>query len=359
MSEKNLLNDSFPKHKDGHLLGLKEDSSKLEISLNTTGYKPEELKVNISDDEVKVEGKHEERSEDGELMVERNFCKTYTLPHGAVKEKVESNLSDDGVMVISVPKKKHIKEVNGVKNIKVEQDEKERQMNVTNRRMNDFGGSAEIQRGRRSHSKTRMSRESSVVRQVEEFMKKSETKERKEEIRNTFLDDPFFKNSLSNIENTDFLKKARHNFEESIEQLESRLTNSMNIESSKMRSEEKWINPRISNADFDSIFDHKDTNTIEKVEDDTKLEIRLDTTGYRYDELEVKTKQGMITVKGRHEEKDESGEARVTKQFQRQFQLPQGSLEEEVFCSLTKEGVLIVTVPKQRNVRHTVLSSLV
>merc|ERR1712243_33 len=111
MSDRNLLNNSFPKHKDGHLLGLKEDSSKLEISLNTSGYKPQELQVNVSDDEVKVEGKHEERSEDGELMVERNFCKTYTLPQGAVKEKVESNLSDDGVMVISVPKKKHIKEV--------------------------------------------------------------------------------------------------------------------------------------------------------------------------------------------------------------------------------------------------------
>jgi len=150
MSDRNLLNDSFPKHKDGHLLGLNEDSSKLEISLNTTGYKPEELKVNVSDDEVKVEGKHEERSEEGELMVERNFCKTYTLPHGAVKEKVESNLSDDGVMVITVPKKKRIEEVNGVNNIKVEQSyqsigEKARHMNMTNRRMNDFGGSAEIQ----------------------------------------------------------------------------------------------------------------------------------------------------------------------------------------------------------------------
>merc|ERR1712180_260463 len=132
MSDRNLLNDSFPKHKDGHLLGLKEDSSKLEISLNTSGYKPKELKVNVSDDEVKVEGKHEERSEEGELMVGRSFCKSYTLPHGAVKEKVESNLSDDGVMVITVPKKKRIEEVNGVNNIKVEQSyqsigEKERQ----------------------------------------------------------------------------------------------------------------------------------------------------------------------------------------------------------------------------------------
>jgi len=356
MSDRNLLNDSFSKHKDSHLLRMEEDSCKLEISLNIKGYKSEELKVNVSDDEVKVEGRHEERSEEGDLMVERHFCKSYTLPHGAVKENVESNLSDDGVLVITVPKKKRVEEM---KNVKVEQGERERQMNMTNRRMNDFGRSTEIQRGRRSLSKTRMSRESSVVREVDEFMKKSETKEQTEEIRNTSLDDPFFKKNLSDIESTDFLKKARHNFEESIKELESRLTNSMNMRSSNMRSEEKWINPKISNADVNTIFDHKETNTVEKIEDDTKLEIRLDTTGYRYDELEVKTKQGMIIVEGKHEEKDESGEMRVTKNFQKKFQLPQGSLEEEVFSILSKKGVLIVTVPKQRNVRHTVLSSLV
>merc|ERR1712126_451052 len=240
-----------------------------------------------------------------------------------------------------------------------EQGERERQMNMTNRRMNDFGRSTEILRGRRSLSKTRMSRESSMVREVDEFMKKSKTKEQTEEIRNTFLDDPFFKKNLSDIESTDFLKKARHNFEESIKELESRLTNSMAMRSSNMRSEEKWINPKISNADVNTIFDHKETNTVEKIEDDTKFEIRLDTTRYTYDEPEVKTKKGMIIVEGKHEEKDESGEMRVTKNFQKKFQLPQGSLEEEVFSILSKEGALIVTAPKQRNIRHTVLSSLV
>jgi len=341
-----------------HLLRIEEDSCKLEISLNIKGFKPEELKVNVSDEEVKVEGRHAERSEEGELMVERHFCKSYTLPHGAVKENVESILSDDGVLVITVPKKKRFEQMSGIKNIKVEQGERERQMNMANRTMNDFERSTEILRGR-SLSMTRMSRESSMVREVDEFMKKSETKERTEEIRNTFVGDPFFKNNLSNIENTDFLKKARHNFEESVKELESRLTNSMNMRSSNMRSEEKWINPKISNADVNTIFDHKETNTVEKIEDDTKFEIRLDTTGYTYDELEVKTKKGMIIVEGKHEEKDESGEMRVTKNFQKKFQLPQGSLEEEVFSILSKEGVLIVTIPKQRNVRHTVLSSLV
>merc|ERR1719228_2173476 len=88
MSDRSLLDDSFPKLKDCHLLGLEEDAAKLEISLNTTGYKPEELMVNVSDDEVKVEGRHEERSQEGELMVTRHFCRCYTLPTGAKQENV-------------------------------------------------------------------------------------------------------------------------------------------------------------------------------------------------------------------------------------------------------------------------------
>merc|ERR1712115_643651 len=55
-----LLDHSFPELKDCHLLGQEEDETKLEISLNTVGYKPEELKVNVCQDEVRVEGRHEE-----------------------------------------------------------------------------------------------------------------------------------------------------------------------------------------------------------------------------------------------------------------------------------------------------------
>jgi len=364
MSDRSLLDDSFPKLKDGHLLGLQEDTAKLEISLNTTGYKPEELKVKVSDGEVKVEGRHEERSEEGEVKMERQFCRIYTLPHGAEQENIESKLSHDGVMLITVPKKKHFEEVKEMENIKVVQGdqrtgEKERETNMNRgvSRVEEFERSGEIQRRRKSLSKVEDSRESCVVKEVEEGlkveenMKESETKERVEKIRNTFLDDPFFKNTLCDIENTDFIKKARHNFEESIKNMESRLTNCMNLESSDIRSEEKWTNPRMFNADFDSIFDHKDINTIQPVEDETKLEVHLDTTGYRPDELKVKTRQGVITVEGRHEEKNEAGQVMVTRQFCRQFGLPQRSMEEGVVSSLSKDGVLVVTVPKQRSVR--------
>merc|ERR1712228_324485 len=51
--------------KDSSLISMKNDDKKMEISLNTTGYKPSELKVNVADGELTIEGKHEEKSEAG------------------------------------------------------------------------------------------------------------------------------------------------------------------------------------------------------------------------------------------------------------------------------------------------------
>merc|ERR1719481_2087469 len=94
-----LLNDSFPEMSDCHLLGQEEDGTKLEITLNTVGYKPEELKVNVCKNEVRVEGEHLENNEEGKMIVRR-----YKLPQKADTTNIESNLSQDGVMVITVPK---------------------------------------------------------------------------------------------------------------------------------------------------------------------------------------------------------------------------------------------------------------
>merc|ERR1711874_808680 len=88
-----------------------DGEKKLEISLGTSGYTPSELSVDVCGEELHVSGRHEERGEDGQVMVARQFIKSYSLPQGAVREKVESNLSQDGVLVITVPKENKIKEI--------------------------------------------------------------------------------------------------------------------------------------------------------------------------------------------------------------------------------------------------------
>jgi HSP20 family molecular chaperone IbpA len=51
-----------------------------------------------------VEGKHEERAEDGSRMVSRQFLRRYRLPQGTKPEGVSSNLSSDGVLVVTAKK---------------------------------------------------------------------------------------------------------------------------------------------------------------------------------------------------------------------------------------------------------------
>merc|ERR1712107_559638 len=59
------------KSKDTEVIRVKEDEEKLEVSLDTSQYRPDELKVSVSDGVPMVEGKHEEKAEDGSKMVSR------------------------------------------------------------------------------------------------------------------------------------------------------------------------------------------------------------------------------------------------------------------------------------------------
>jgi len=93
------------KSKDNEVIRVKEDESKLEVSLDTSQYRPDELKVSVNEGVLVVEGKHEEKAEDGSKMVSRMFSRKYTLPPSTKQEEVASNLSSDGVLVITAPKK--------------------------------------------------------------------------------------------------------------------------------------------------------------------------------------------------------------------------------------------------------------
>jgi HSP20 family molecular chaperone IbpA len=92
------------KGKDSEVIRTKEDDEKMEVSLDTAQYRPNELKVRVEGNMICVEGKHEEKAEDGSRMVARQFMRKYTLPQGARPEDVTSNLASDGVLVITAKK---------------------------------------------------------------------------------------------------------------------------------------------------------------------------------------------------------------------------------------------------------------
>merc|ERR1712013_570140 len=74
------------------------------------------IRTKEDDSKITVEGRHEEKAEDGSKMVSRSFSRKYTLPKDAKPEDVVSNLSSDGVLVITAPKN-----AQAITNVKVDQ----------------------------------------------------------------------------------------------------------------------------------------------------------------------------------------------------------------------------------------------
>jgi len=306
---------SLVEMKDSNLLSMKNDDTKMEISLNTSGYKPNELKVNVSDGEISIEGKHEEKSEEGHTMVSRQFSRKYTLPAEAKLAEVVSNLSQDGVMVITVPKEKKIQEVKEEKKMKVEHKSS-------------------------SPKKEEAGQNKSLIPMT---------------MRNSFFDDPFFKDTWMDIETSqkDFFEKSRKRFEESMKRIESDMmsTNIFDENKNPLQSS-SWIFPEMFGGNSEPVFSSKDSNQIRIVDDDTKLEISLDTTGYKPDELKVSAGQGMICVEGKHEEKSEAGQVMVSRQFSKKYSMPSSARAEEVVSDLSQDGVLVISVPKREAIKQ-------
>jgi HSP20 family molecular chaperone IbpA len=91
---------------------MEQTEKGLEISLNTQGFKASELAVRVEENQLLVEGLHEERTESGQLMVRRQLRRGYSLPAGTRPERVESSLGQDGVLRITVPKEVTSRPVN-------------------------------------------------------------------------------------------------------------------------------------------------------------------------------------------------------------------------------------------------------
>jgi len=104
MFNEDTSKDMF-KLRDEQQISMKNDDGNFQISLDTSSYRPDEIKIDVSANTfLTVEAKHEEKSEDGNKHVSRSFAKKYTLPQSCKAETAMSNLSADGVLMITAPK---------------------------------------------------------------------------------------------------------------------------------------------------------------------------------------------------------------------------------------------------------------
>merc|ERR1712198_261805 len=306
--------------KDSNLISMKNDENKMEISLNTTGYKPSELKVNVADGELTIEGKHEEKSEEGHTMVSKKFSRRYTLPAEAKLTEVVSNLSQDGVMVITVPKEKKIQEIKG------KEKEQVLQKNSLSNEQTSEEVNQQVNVNRKSSTSSLMN---DKINQTKSMVPMT--------MRDPFFNDPFFKDTWMDIEKShkNFFEESRKLFEQSLSSMESKMKSSEDI---------------FKDTDAMSIFGAKDSTVIRMVNDDSKMEISLDTYGYKPDELKVSAGKGVISVKGKHEEKSEAGHVMVSRQFSKTYSLPQNANPEDVVSNLSQDGILVISVPKREQI---------
>ncbi len=103
---------------EDQVLRVKDEDGKFELSLDTHQYRPDEIKVNVHGNTLSVEAKHEEKS-DGKF-VSRQFSRKYTLPEGCEGHKVTSNLSSDGILMVTAPKRAAIKVDSGARPVPIE-----------------------------------------------------------------------------------------------------------------------------------------------------------------------------------------------------------------------------------------------
>ncbi|CAH2236741.1 protein lethal(2)essential for life-like [Pararge aegeria] len=83
---------------------IKSEKDKFTINLDVQHFAPEEISVKTADGYVVVEAKHEEKKDDHGL-ISRQFLRRYALPEGAETADVVSQLSSDGILTITAPKK--------------------------------------------------------------------------------------------------------------------------------------------------------------------------------------------------------------------------------------------------------------
>lgn len=81
--------------------------------------------------------------------------------------------------------------------------------------------------------------------------------------------------------------------------------------------------------------------------DQDKFQVEFNVQDYKPEELSIKTEGDILIVLAKHETKTENGQSFVSKQFEQRFSLPSGVQPEKITSSLSKDGFLTVTAPRE------------
>ncbi|XP_014661432.1 PREDICTED: alpha-crystallin B chain-like [Priapulus caudatus] len=95
---------SHPGPRDGMMtqdVVEKNGKKKLQIHFDVRNYRPDEIKVTLDADTLKVDAKHEETGDQGHVY--REFHRQFTLPPHLKLDEMSSQLGQDGSLAVEVP----------------------------------------------------------------------------------------------------------------------------------------------------------------------------------------------------------------------------------------------------------------
>merc|ERR1712012_552023 len=172
-------------------------------------------------------------------------------------------------------------------------------------------------------------------------------------LRNTFFDDPFFQDNWLDIQQSqkNFFSQAEEEFKKRMDLMESSMNERFSLSKFFDMDMDKsdWMNAKLPEFSKLNLVDEHELKIVD-VED--KLEISLDTTGYKPDELKVTAGEGVVMIEARHEERSEQGQVMVSRHMKRSYPLPASAQSHQVVSNLSRDGVLVITVPKIKTIKQ-------
>ena len=89
---------------------ISENDKQISLFMNLPGWSKDDVKIDIENNIIKIEGKHQEKtSEEGETWHRKerkasSFSRSFSLPDYTDQENVNAQYKD-GVLLLSIPKK--------------------------------------------------------------------------------------------------------------------------------------------------------------------------------------------------------------------------------------------------------------
>lgn len=95
---------SAERHDAGELTMKREQDGSLQLTMDVTGFKPEDLKIELVDDSLVVHGKSETSGENS--FSKSEIKRWFKLPENCKVEDIKSNMTVDNKLLISLPSTK-------------------------------------------------------------------------------------------------------------------------------------------------------------------------------------------------------------------------------------------------------------